>query len=103
MIKKGLVASKLPSLTLPVFDGSDLDAFLKAFDRWLVLSGAKGSSDEIKLLWLIECATPKVRKLVEKIVEEHPDNLVIVLTILETLFPKLENDLSLRIALEKIP
>jgi len=27
--------AKLPAVQLPVFDGSDLDSFLKDFERWL--------------------------------------------------------------------
>lgn len=93
---------KLPAVKLPVFDGSDLDGFLKDWERWLRLSGVQETSDAYKLDWLLESCTPKVKKLVEKVVEEKQSDLFAVLSQLETLFPKLENDLTLRASLEKI-
>ena len=100
---KGSFQSKFPALPLPSFDGSDLENFLKSWERWLRLSGVEFSDDKTKLDWLIESCTPKVKKLVERLVEEIPDDLVKVLQKMETLFPKLENDMTLRISLERIP
>lgn len=94
--------SKLPILPLPTFDGTDLENFLKNWERWLRISGVELCDEKAKLDWLVESCSPKVRKLVEKVVEEIPDNLVHVLQKLEALFPKLENDLTLRISLDKI-
>ena len=59
-------------------------------------------SEKFKLDWLVEACTPKVKKLVEKIIEEKKYDLLGVLTQLEILFPKLENDLTLRANLRKI-
>ena len=97
------VLSKLPAVQLPTFDGTDLGSFLKNWERWLRLSGVCDSRDKFKLDWLIEACSPKVRKLVEKLVDESPDELLDVLQKMETLFPKLENDITLRSNLEKIP
>ena len=95
--------AKLPAVNLPNFDGTDLEGFLKAWQRWLRLSGVEDSSDKLKTDWLIEACTPKVRKLVEKLVDDSPGDLLQVLRQLETLFPKLENDITLRSFLEKVP
>ena len=43
-----------------------------------------------------------MKRIVERLVEEH-GNLGLVLESLAQLFPKLENDITLRDALEKIP
>jgi branched-chain amino acid transport system permease protein len=43
---------------------------------------------------LIQCATPKVRRIVRKVVEENK-RLESVLLLLSQLFPRLENDLTL--------
>ena len=96
------VSSKLPAVPLPTFDGSDSDAFLKEFDRWMRLTGMHSSSVQMQLDWLVQACTPKVKKLVEKVVEEQ-GNFVDVLRKLEDLFPKLENDISLRSLLDKLP
>ncbi len=94
--------SKLPPVTLPTFNGSDLDIFLKRWQRWLRLCGLEHAPDQAKLDWLIEACTPRVLNLVEKVVEEN-NNLHQVLCKREELFPKLENDITLRSSLEKIP
>ena len=93
---------KVPAVQLPVFDGLDLDTFLKDWERWLRLSGVQDLSDKTKLDWLVEACTPKVKKLVEKVIDEKNFDLLAVFTQLETLFPKLENDLTLRATLRKI-
>ena len=93
---------KLPAVKLPTFDGSDLDTFLRDWERWLRLSGAQGANDKFKCDWLIESCTPKIKRLVEKVDDEKAYDLVAVLTTLETLFPKLENDMTVRANLDKI-
>ena len=65
------ISAKLPPIPLPVFDGSDLEAFLKDFGRWLRLSGVEGSSEALKMDWLIQCSASKVKKVVKKVVEEQ--------------------------------
>jgi hypothetical protein len=97
------VLSRLPPVTLPTFDGSDLDTFLKDWQRWLRLSGVCESSEQVKLDWLLESCTPKVKKLVEKVIDESKVSLIEVLLKLETLFPRLENDITLRSLLDKLP
>lgn len=94
--------SKLPAVPLPVFDGADLEDFLKQFERWLRLTGVQCAADCVKLDWLVQACAPKVKKIVEKLVEEK-SSFVSILESMEQLFPKLENDLSLRSSLEKIP
>jgi hypothetical protein len=96
------VSAKLPPIPLPSFDGSDLDTFLKDFERWLRLSGVEGCSEAFQLDWLIQCSTSKVKKIVEKVVEENK-SLELALLSLAELFPRLENDLTLRESLERLP
>ena len=98
------VTAKLPPVPLPTFDGSDLELFLKHFERWLRLSGVESCPESFQLDWLIECAAPKIRRIVEKVVDEQVEpKLDSVLHTLAQLFPKMENDLSLRESLEKLP
>jgi hypothetical protein len=94
--------TKLPSIDLPKFDGSDFEEFLKRYERWLRLSGLRNENDQVKCDWLIEACVPKIRRLVETIVDQHDSDLVAVLKALTGLFPKLENDLTLRARLEKL-
>jgi hypothetical protein len=94
--------TKLPSLSVPTFDGSDLEAFLKEFQRWMRLSGVDASTEKVQLDWLLQACTPKVKRLVEKVVEEKV-YMGDVLRTLEDLYPKLENDISLRSSIEKVP
>ena len=94
--------SKLPPVPVPNFDGSDLESFLKEFGRWMRLTGVESCAEKVQLDWLVQACTPKVRKLVEKVVDEKA-SMFDVLCHLESLFPKLENDISLRLLLDKIP
>ena len=94
--------SKLPALPVPSFDGSDLEVFLKEFQRWMRLSGVEVASEKVQLDWLLQACTPKVKRLVEKVVEEKVC-MGDVLRTLEDLYPKLENDISLRSSIEKVP
>jgi hypothetical protein len=100
---KGEVSGKLPQVKLPEFDGQNLETFLKDFSRFLRLSGGNTMSEKLKLDWLIESITPKVKRLIEKLVEESDSRLEKVLRQMEALFPKIENDLTIRSAIEKIP
>ena len=47
-----------------------------------------GCSDAFKLDWLIQACAPKVKRIVEKVIEEKK-TLVFVLEALEVLFPNL--------------
>ena len=104
---KSIVSAKLPSIPLPEFDGTDLPHFLKDFERWLRLSGVEGASEALQLDWLVQCSTVKVKKIVERVVEEHSSleagALEAVLLSLAQLFPNLENDITLRESLERLP
>ena len=50
----------------------------------------------------MEACTPKVKRLVEKVIEEKEQNLLSVLKTLEQLFPRLKNNLTIRSNLEKL-
>ena len=94
-------STRLPPVDLPKFDG-DLEDFYKQFSRWLRLSGVHRASERVKLDWVLVAAAPNFRKLLEKVVEEEPtwegfwDRM-------EKLFPKVENDLSIREKLRQVP
>ena len=102
MSSKPPPTTKLPTIDLPKFDGNDFEEFLKRWHRWLRLSGLQAETDQSKCDWLIEACVPKVRKLVETVVDQHDCDLICVLKSLSNLYPKLENDLTLRARLEKI-
>ena len=55
------VQTKLPPVSVPVFDG-DLETFLKEFERWLRITGVFECSEQVQLDWLIQACTPKVKK-----------------------------------------
>ena len=96
------MSAKLPPVPLPTFDGSDLESFLNEFERWLRLSGVEGAPTSFQFDWLVQCTVPKFRKVVERVVEEHKDWEPLLLALAE-LFPRLENDLTLRVSFEKLP
>ena len=93
--------TKLPILKLPEFTGVDLEDFLDEFGRWLRLSGVQHENEQTKLDWLLESCSHKIKPVVKKLIKEHND-LGEVLHRMSKLFPKLENDLSLRQKLDKI-
>ena len=74
-VQKDVVQSKLPAVPVPTFDGSDLENFLKDWERWLRLSGVQFCSEQVQLDWLVQACTPKVKKLVEKVIEEKKVSL----------------------------
>ena len=100
--EKANTTTKLPMLQPLSFNGVDLDDFLDEFSRWLRLSGVSGEDDSIKIDWLIEFSSPKVRPIVKKLARDY-DTLKEVLEGMSKLFPKMENDLTLRAKLDKIP
>ena len=69
--EKDHIQSQFTAVPVPTFDGSDADAFLTEFEGWMRLTGVNEGSPQLKLDWLIQACTPKVKKLVEKVVEEH--------------------------------
>ena len=86
---------------MPVFDGSNLEGWARDFLRWLRVTALQDSDPQLRMDWVIQSSTPKVRHLLEKLTESHPtweeflDNL-------NGLFPKLETDFSLREKLQKL-
>ena len=50
----------------------------------------------------MEFAAPKVKPIVKKLARDH-DSLVDVLQAMSKLFPKMENDLTLRAKIDKVP
>ena len=59
------------------------------------ISGLLGATNELQVDWLILACAPKIRKIVEKVALEEKQ-LGAILRKIEILFPKIENDLSLR-------
>ena len=72
--------SKLPPVPVPNFDGSDLESFLKEFSRWMRLTGVESCAEKVQLDWLVQACTPKVRKLVEKVIDEKASMFVCVVS-----------------------
>lgn len=98
--EKPQITTRLPMLQPLNFNGTDLDDFFDEFSRWLRLSGVSFEDDTTKIDWLIEFTTPKIRPIVKKIAKEQ-SSLQGVLEAMAKVFPKMENDLTLRAKLEK--
>ena len=99
--EKPSVTTKLPILQPISFSGVDLDEFVEEFSRWLRLSGVLHESEEVKIDWLVEFSSPKVRPVVKKITKEK-HTISDVLEEMAKLFPKMENDLTIRAKVEKV-
>jgi hypothetical protein len=97
------VQTKLPMIKIPEFQGIDLEDFLDDFERWLRLTGLQNEPPQTKLDWLIEACQGKTKPIVKKLIKETNWDLEVVLQGMSKLFPKLENDLTLRNKLDKIP
>ena len=95
------VSTKLPSVKLPEFNGQDLEEFLDDFCRWLRMSGLSAENDLVKMDWLLESCVGKTRPIIKKLVQET-SSLEVVLQSMAKLFPKLDNDLTIRSKLEKV-
>ena len=96
------VTTKLPSVKLPEFSGQDFEEFLDDFQRWLRMTNVQKEPQETKLDWLLEACTAKTKPIVKKLIRDSIE-LGEVLTAMSKLFPKLDNDLTLRAKLEKVP
>ena len=94
--------SKLPPVPLPSFDGQDFESFCKEFLRFLRLTGLVGADDETKRDWLTQACHPKIRKMVDSLADRTQtfDDL---LDSISQLFPKVENSISIRQQLGKVP
>ena len=88
-------SSRLPQIEPPKFDGGDLEGFSRDFLRWLRITNLINAEDSLKIDWFCQCSLPKVKKLVERVAEEEPD-FKSFLSRIERLFPKIENDISIR-------
>ena len=93
--------AKLPNAELPKFDGTDLEDYCKEFLRFFRLTGMMEGEDQIKIDWFIQGCHLKIKKLVQKVADEHK-TFASFLDKLETLFPKIENDISIREKLKKV-
>ena len=94
-------STRLPSVDVPKFEG-DVEEFYKQFGRWMRLTGVCKASDRVKLDWVLMATVPKFRKLLEKICEEDP-SWEQFWSKMELLFPKVENDISIRDQIRKLP
>ena len=95
-------AARLPPVTLPSFDGQDLEGFLREVLRWLRLSQLTTAEDQVKLDWLYQACTGKVKRILDGILEKET-HFESVLERLAELFPKVENTISVRQLLQKVP
>jgi len=94
--------SRVPGLDLPKFDGSDVGQWLRAFTRWLRLTGVGHQADSIQLDWCVAASTAKVQRIVERLAEEA-QTFEGFATRLQQVFPRVENDFSIRALLAKLP
>ena len=94
--------SKLPAINPPTFDGTDYETFCKEFLRFLRLTGLLQADSLTKKDWFIHSCSPKVRKVVEALGEKE-DNFENFLERISQVSPKVENSISLRQQLQKIP
>ena len=61
--------SRLPTISPPIFDGTDYEQFCKEFSRFLRLTGVVNADNLTKKDWLIQACSPKVKKIVETLAE----------------------------------
>ena len=93
---------KLPTITCTPFQGTDLDEWIEEYSRWMRLTGVQNEPKHVKTDLLIENCGPKVRPLIKKLVLEIEDFQQVIVH-MGKLFPKMENDLTLRQKLDRIP
>jgi len=86
----------------PKFNGQDYPSFVEKFSRFLRLSGMQDAPEQLKLDWLVQSAEPNVYPLVLNTVKECKD-LETTMAKLGTIFPTLENDVTLRKRIEALP
>ena len=97
----GSVQSRLPTISPPVFDGTDFEQFCKEFLRFLRLTGVLSADNLTKKDWLIQSCSPKVKKVVETLAE-RVESFEELLEEIDKVFPKVENSVSLKAQLSKI-
>ena len=95
------IMTKLPMVKLPEFSGVDFEEFLDDFQRWLRMTNVISEPQDTKIDWLLEACSIKVRPMVKKLMSEST-SLSEILQHMSKLFPKLDNDLTLRSKLDKI-
>ena len=95
-------STKLPAIALPSFGGMDFEFFCKEFFRFMRLSSLTLADDQTKNDWLVQAFQPKLRKILESILEKE-SKFDLVMEELANVFPKVENSISLRQQLSRVP
>ena len=94
---------KVPVMQPPVFDG-ELEEYCLAMGRWMRISGVADQEDSQKVDWILQSCSANYLPILQKVVQHNPSiNLEQFLAEMERLFPKLENDLSIRDKLKAVP
>ena len=83
-----------------MFDGSDFEASIKQFSRWLRFTQVEHCDEGTKLDWLVAASIVKSAIIVENLADDAT-SLIEALDRMATVSPKIENDLSVRQQLEK--
>ena len=99
---KQTLQGKLPQVECPMFDGQDLESFVRNFSRFLRLTGLVHASDMVKRDWLINSMSAKVKRTLERINDEV-SSFDELFDRLQRLFPKIENDVTIRNLMQKVP
>ena len=84
--------TRVPTVELPKFDGSDLESFYRDFLRWLRLCNLGAANDSLKIDWFLCCCGPKVKKICEKVAEREL-SFAGIISKMESLFPSIETDI----------
>lgn len=95
-------SGKLPAITPPVFDGSDFDNFCTQFVRFMRLTGLLQANSVVQVDWVVNCCAPKIRRIAETLAA-RVTTADALLRELSSVFPQVENTISLRVALQKVP
>ena len=86
----------------PVFDG-DVEGYSQAMGRWFRLSGVSSLEDKKKIDWILQSSSQRCLPVLEKIVMQNAHlSLEQFLSEMERLFPKIENDISLKERLKSL-
>ena len=85
-------------MELTKFDGLDFEAFLPLAP----FTQVEHSDERTKLDWLVAASIGKSTIIVENLADDAT-TLIEALDRMATVFPKIENDLSVRQQLEKLP
>jgi hypothetical protein len=97
--------AKLPPAELPKFypgEGVEFNAWLRAFQRWMRLTGVNRAPEKVKQDWIIQALDFRKNPLLEEVVLSEKTFAGTILK-LQALFPTVENDIGLREKLARIP